>query len=299
MPNSNFQQIYCRLKLLSSRLRTMGNLTNLGYLPRWIILFIDTAIVLFSAVFVYIMVWSMGLYLFNLNYIVFIVPAYLAINLFFFWLLRTYSGIIRHSSFIDAIKLGFASFATLVTLVIINFIMLYVDGAKIFMNAGLLINFVISFSTLFAYRILVKQIFEKYLSQDSKENLMRGLIYGSDENAIAVANALIAERPRRFKVVGFVDKNKQNTAKRILNLPIINLRKRVPVLMRSVEAEVLIIADKTLSKEEKLTIVDECLEFNYKVFTVPLISDWEDQKNIAKKLRPLKSRICLSANQLF
>lgn len=114
---------------------------------------------------------------------------------------------------------------------------------------------------------------------------MRGLIFGSDENAIAVANALIAERPRRFKVVGFVDKNKQNTAKRILNLPIISLRKRVPVLMRSVEAEVLIIADKNLTKEEKLTIVDECLEFNYKVFTVPLISDWEDQKNIAKKVK--------------
>ena len=153
------------------------------------------------------------------------------------------------------------------------------------MNTGLLINFVLSFSALFVYRILVKQTFEKYLSESSKQELMRALIYGSDENAIAVANALMAERPRRFKVVGFVDKNKQNTAKRILNLPIINLRKRVPVLMRSVEAEVLIIADKNLTKDEKLTIVDECLDFNYKVYTVPLISDWEDQKNIAKKIK--------------
>ena len=55
--------------------------------------------------------------------------------------------------------------------------------------------------------------------------------------------------------------------------------------MRSIDAEVLIIADKTLTKEEKLTIVDECLEFNYKVYTVPLISDWEDQKSIAKKVK--------------
>jgi len=266
-------------------MRELVDLQNLGYLPRWIILIIDTGLVLASATFVSIMFWTMGLDLFDMQYIEFVFPTYLFFNLVFFWLFRTYSGIIRHSSFIDAIKLGFAAFATLTVLVIVNYIALYAIGKKIFMNSGLIINFVVSFVVLFVYRIVVKQTFERYFSHANNDNLMRGLIYGSDENAIAVANALIAERPRRFKIVGFVDKNKQNTAKRILNLPIINLRKRVPVLMRSVEAEVLIIADKTLTKEEKLVIVDECLEFNYKVFTVPLISDWEDQKNIAKKIK--------------
>jgi FlaA1/EpsC-like NDP-sugar epimerase len=55
--------------------------------------------------------------------------------------------------------------------------------------------------------------------------------------------------------------------------------------MRSVDAEILIVADKSLTNEEKLTIVDECLEFNYKVYTVPLISDWEDQRNIATRIK--------------
>jgi hypothetical protein len=30
-------------------------------------------------------------------------------NIFFFWLFRTYSGIIRHSSYIDAVKLLFTN----------------------------------------------------------------------------------------------------------------------------------------------------------------------------------------------
>nr|WP_022828438.1 SDR family NAD(P)-dependent oxidoreductase [Flavobacterium antarcticum] len=227
----------------------------------------------------------MGLQAFEWYAVYYIIPTYFLVNIFFFWLFRTYSGIIRHSSYIDAIKLGFATFSTLVVLIIINYTVVLVKGEKIFMNVALIINFVISFVTLFAYRIVVKQTFERYLSESNKDELMRALIYGSDENALAVANALIAERPKRFKVVGFVDKHKQNTAKRILNLPIISLRKRVPVLMRSIDAEVLVIADKTLTKEEKLTIVDECLEFNYKVYTVPLISDWEDQKGIAKKIK--------------
>jgi hypothetical protein len=51
--------------------------------------------------------------------------------------------------------------------------------------------------------------------------------------------------------------------------------------MRSVNAQAIIIADKSLSKEETI-IVDQCLEFNYNVFTVPLISDWENQKEISQ-----------------
>jgi len=70
-----------------------------------------------------------------------------------------------------------------------------------------------------------------------------------------------------------------------LDLPILNLTKRIPVIIRSVEAEALIIADKSLTKDEKLTLVDECLEYNYKVYTVPLISDWEDSKEISQKVK--------------
>lgn len=285
MPKPNVYSLYYQLKILSNRLRNFGNLNNLGYLPRWMILLIDTAIVHSSAVIVYVMFWSMGLHAFDVEYLGYVLPTYFILNIFFFWLFRTYSGIIRHSSFIDAIKLGFATFFTMLVLILVNFTTLLIIGNKIFMNTGLVINFVMSFSVLFVYRILVKQIFERYFSENAKEDLMRALIYGSDENAIAVANALMAERPKRFKIVAFVDKHQENRAKRILNLPIISLRKRVPVLMRSVDAEILIIADKSLTNEEKLTIVDECLEFNYKVYTVPLISDWEDQRNIAKKIK--------------
>jgi tryptophan synthase alpha subunit len=58
--------------------------------------------------------------------------------------------------------------------------------------------------------------------------------------------------------------------------------------MRSVGAEGVIIADKSLSKEERLIIVDQCLEFNYKVYIVPLIADWENQKRYHKKVKQSK-----------
>ncbi|GAA4076252.1 hypothetical protein GCM10022389_22580 [Flavobacterium cheonanense] len=114
---------------------------------------------------------------------------------------------------------------------------------------------------------------------------MSAIIYGSDANASAVASALKAESPGRFKLVGFIDKNNQNSTKRILDLPIFLIKKSIPVLMRSKKVVALIIADKSLTKEERLTIVDECIEYGFKVYTLPVVSDWDDEKEISKNIK--------------
>jgi FlaA1/EpsC-like NDP-sugar epimerase len=127
-----------------------------------------------------------------------------------------------------------------------------------------------------------------YLSEKSATKLIRTIIYGTDANAISVANALKFETPTRFKIVGFVDRNNQNASKRMLDLPILVQKKKLPSLMRSVGAEAVIMADKSLGKEEQLVIVDQCLEFNYRVYTVPLITDWENQKEISQKVKNIQ-----------
>lgn len=273
------------VSVTSERLKSIVNFRNISYLPRWIILTIDMLIVSFCGLITYKMLGEMGLSYIHRGFIFFIIPVFLFLNLFFFWLLRTYSGIIRHSSFIDAVKIFIALFLVLIFLVVINYVNYFWNGEKLYMNAGLFINFIFSFCALFLYRILIKQTFEIYFSESQANDLIRALIYGSDANAISVAKALKSEKPSRFRIVGFVDKQNKNSSKRIMNLPILNLSKRIPVIMRSIEAEALIIADKSLSKDEKLTIVDECLEYNYKVYTVPIISDWEDGKEISQKVK--------------
>lgn len=213
---------------------------------------------------------------------------FFGVNIFFFWIFRTYSGIIRHSSYIDAVKIFFSQLGVLFVFLLFNFMYEFFFGVKAFLNTALFINIVFSFCGLFLYRILIKQLFEFFFAEQGTNKLIRAIIYGTDANAISVANALKFESPTRFKIVGFVDKNNQNTAKRIMNLPILFKKKKLPPLMRSINAQAVIIADKSLSKEEQLLIVDQCLEFNYSVYTVPLISDWENQKEISQKIKTIQ-----------
>ncbi|MDV6168400.1 nucleoside-diphosphate sugar epimerase/dehydratase [Flavobacterium sp. DG1-102-2] len=213
------------------------------------------------------------------------VPLYIFVSVISFRAFRTYAGIIRHSSYIDAVKIFFSQFTTAFLLLSINALYDNITGDLLYLNIGILINAIFSFTFLFLYRVMIKQVFENYFSISSAQSLVRAIIYGSDANAIAVANALKSEIPARFKIVGFVDKSNHNKSKLILGLPILQHKKKVSVLMRIFNAEALVLADKSLTKEERLTLVDECLEFNYKVYTVPLISDWEDQKEISKKVK--------------
>lgn len=216
------------------------------------------------------------------------VSLFFGVNIFFFWLFRTYSGIIRHSSYIDAVKLLFSQMSVLIFFLFFNFAWEFVNKEKAFLNTGLFINTVLSFCGLFLYRVIVKQTFELYFLEKSSTKLIRTIIYGTDANALSVANALKFETPSRFKIVGFVDKNNQNASKRMLDLPILIQKKKLPTLMRSIGAEGVIIADKSLSKEEQLIIVDQCLEYNYRVYNVPLISDWENQKEISQKVKNIQ-----------
>ena len=259
---------------------------NLAYLPRWIIFGIDVFIVFVANVITYFIIYNLSHLQYNYFGMATRYGLIVLINAIFFLVYRTYAGIIRHSTFIDGVKLLVSATTSYIFLLAVNLFCCVVFDKKIFVTTGLFISYVLSFLLLFLFRILIKYIFEKYMYVEDRKKLINAVVYGADANAISVANALKSETPSRFKLRGFIDKYNQNkTSKSILNLPIINQNKKIYVILRSLKADALIIAEKSLSKEETIAIVEECLEFNFKVFTVPLITDWEDQTQISNKVK--------------
>ncbi|HUH52319.1 MAG TPA: nucleoside-diphosphate sugar epimerase/dehydratase [Flavobacterium sp.] len=259
-------------------------LRNLGYLPRWIILFIDIFVLCLSLFLTYFILDRFDQEYFLVDYKIVGFALYFIVNIFFFRLYRIYSGIIRYSSYVDAFKIFFSQVSALIVFSVINLAFYIIYKDFLFLGVGLVINFGFSFSGLFIYRLLIKYVFDKYIIENKKKSRIRAMIYGSDANAISVASALHSEIPNRFKIVGFVDKYSQNTSKRILDLPIFAHSKKIHSLMRINNAQALILTDKSLTKEEQISIVDSCLEYNYKVYVVPIISDWANQKEISKKV---------------
>lgn len=261
---------------------------NISYLPRWAILCFDSTILLIALITTKIIVGNLQ----NINYI-YLSPTsqefiVILVNILFFILFRTYAGLIRHSTFIDAVKFFLASASTIVTVLIIHYAYLLITGSILFLVPQILVYAVISFCGLFLFRIMVKQVFEVYLNFNYTESELNVLVYGTGENAIAIASALRSEKPTRYKVVGFIDKADKNKSKEILGLPIIHLNRKTAVLLRIYKAQALILVDNELTKEESISIVDNCLEYNFKVFRAPLISDIENNTNLSNQIQNIQ-----------
>ncbi len=261
---------------------------NISYLPRWAILCFDSVILLIALITTKIIVGNLQ----NINYI-YLSPTsqefiVILVNILFFILFRTYAGLIRHSTFIDAVKFFLASASTIVTVLIIHYAYFLITGSVLFLIPQILVYAVISFCGLFLFRIMVKQVFEVYLNYNHAESELNVLVYGTSENAIAIASALRSEKPTRYKVVGFIDKADKNKSKEILGLPIIHLNRKTAVLLRIYKAQALILADNELTKEESISIVDNCLEYNFKVFRAPLISDIESNTNLSNQIQNIQ-----------
>jgi len=270
---------------------------NIGYLPRWLIILFDItlcAIALLITSYIITNVLNKPNSFFEFGETEVLI---LGVNTLFFLFFRTYAGLIRHSSFIDAIKFFLASAGTFISLLILNYAFVLLKGEKLILISKLTIYFSISFSFLFLFRVLVKQVFESYLRLTSNTGVTKALIYGSNTNAIAIANALKSEIPSRFKIIGFVNTSKDES-KRILGLPIYSLRKNISVLIRAYKAEALILADKNLSREERVVLVDDCLDHNYKVFRAPLVSDLADDKNLTNQIQNIQIEDLLERNPI-
>lgn len=259
---------------------------SFAYLPRWIIFCIDISILVVANLITFLLLKQLPVKFYPVFSTVERYGLILGVNIFFFIIYKTYAGIIRHSSFIDAVKLLLSTFSSLLVLIFINYSSALFLDKKIFLFPGLILSFVFSFVFLFFFRIVVKFVFEYFINSSNSKSLTPTIVYGTDANAIAVANAIKSEVPARFKIVGFMGNSKSQKSKSILGLPILfSGKKKISVIMRSLKANTLIIAEKSLSKDDKLAIIDDCLEHNIKVFTVPIVVNWENENEISKQIK--------------
>ena len=263
------------------------DIRNLKYLPRWAILLIDIGLVTISTVLtIFILI---DLSPFQYNFLSFFEKALIvvSVNVLFFYIFKTYAGIIRYSSNVDALKLLLATVSVFLSLLIINYSAYFLIGEKIFLIGGLLINLWISFSLLFLFRLSVKQAYEYFKVVQKNEALIKAVILGIDENAISIAGALDIEHPKRFKIVGFLSPSVKKSL-RILDKPVLQHTQKIHKEVKSLGAEAIIFSENSFTPEEKFKLVEECLEHDIAVYNAPLVSSWGDNQPIAKNIKTLQ-----------
>ncbi len=273
-------------QILSSENRL--DIRNIKYLPRWAILGIDITIIVLSVILTVIALQDLTSHFYDLLPLSQRMLLVVGVNIFFFFVFRTYAGLIRHSSYLDALKIMLACFSTFITLLAVNYLTFFLIGEKIFLVAGLIFYFLVSFSLLFLFRLSVKQVYEYFKRTQRNQNLQKAIIFGADENAISIAGALEIEHPKRFDIRGFITNDNTRRNIRILGKPVVYNGLKISEEAIALGANALILSENTLTAEEKFAVVEDCLEHNIKVYNAPIVSNYEDEKSVSHKVKSLQ-----------
>ena len=203
-------------------------LSDIRYLPRWVILVIDICFIALAIYFSCYLIEKLSFSskrVFSHQSLVFLLI--IAISVIFMFIFRTYAGIIRHSTFIDLFKLFLATFSTTVVVAIISIFYYLTTGQRmIYMLVPFsVIFFAASFMLMFLFRLFVKEFFN--FAREIRRSTLRKriLVLGIDEQAVAVARAVLDNPNLPYHVVGFLTQRNDSKSASLLGKPIYTRKK--------------------------------------------------------------------------
>ena len=264
------------------------NLSDVRYLPRWIILVIDIIILvisLFLATYIIEKITRSEFIYHNDRIVVF--AGVIFSNVMFMYVFKTYAGIIRHSTFIDLFKLLISCFCTLFLVGTANIICEWVTGKEFIINPFLILYFIISFMGLFLFRLYVKEFFHIVREYRRSTLKKRILVLGIDEQSIAIARAILDNPSLPYHVVGFLTQRTDSKRAYLLGKPIFAKEKIEENAKEELLIDGVIIIKEMMSKDEMNSWVNLFLEKDLNIFKAPSVQKLRDS-DFAGSIRNLQ-----------
>lgn len=252
------------------------SLSDVRYLPRWIILIIDIIILvvsLFLSTYIIEKITQRE-FIYDDKSLVFL--SIIVINALFMYVFKTYAGIIRHSTFTDLFKLLTSCFCTMVTVATINIFYFWITGGKFILTPYLILYFIISFMGLFLFRLYVKEFFHIVREYRRSTLKKRILVLGIDEQSIAIARAILDNPSLPYHVVGFLTQRIDSKRASLLGKPILSKEKIEKHSKEELLVDGVIIIKEMMSKDEMNSWVNLFLEKDFNIFKAPSVQKLRD-----------------------
>ena len=235
-------------------------------LPYWAVLFADTAIIFGSAIFVY---WLSNRTQITIdNHVPLFCSAllYAALGWIGARLFRTYSGVIRYSSFVDLLKLAYCNALTL-TLSLGAYLLAKWQGFTYFsaLNAiDTLVTMLLATLLMWLGRVSVKIMYD-IVNSDS--GAMRVFVYGALSGGVGTAKYMRSETPRRFELRGFISREEKMKHMKLMDVPVYTVEEDLIPLMRKERVQGVVVTPRSVNEfRDDTKLQDLLIENGIKIF---------------------------------
>ena len=243
-------------------------------LSRFTILIMDLLIVVFSSTLTIFL--RFDLYLFNEEITTYFFNRTLVlvvINLLFFILFKTFSGVLRFSTFTDLLRIIYALTCGYVLAYIVLKISFLASVITVpISNALFFSTYVANVLIMIFSRIVVKEMYETITKQKKKaENVF---VYGTKEAGMGIAKSLNSNSDLNYLPIGFITDEQAMIGKVLIGLRVYKNDDFLFRVMADKNISKIIVSPQKMIEIQNSRQLDRFLEHNITLLTTPPIDEW-------------------------
>lgn len=262
-------------------------------LPIWTVLLIDVLIIVVSSLLAYALRYDFRSLFSESSSIDVTIVCTVAVNLIFFRAFRTYSNVLRFSSFVDIMRIFVALTVSYALLLIASIVVKSFTNINVAPITVLFMSYIISFAMMACSRIVVKIFFEALNFDGSRSANV--FIYGAKEAGVNIAKAL---RVSLHRLRGFIADEPELINKVMMGVKVFPNDDTLIENLDDRDVHTIIISPAKMEALKHSDMADRLLAHNIKLMTAPPLSEWNNQFLDRTQLKEIQIEDLLQRNPI-
>lgn len=244
-------------------------------LPIWMILAMDVVMIGLSLLLAYALRYDFSSRVLDSATMWRTMWLTMVVSLVFFKMFRTYSSVLRLSSFVDIARIFMALFVSYTAVALACMVAPLVTDIRLAPVNVILMAFIINFALMASSRVIVKMMFETIKAGGSSQTNI--FIYGAKEAGVNIAKSLRVSMRERYRLRGFIADEPDLYDKLIMGVRVFPNDENLFDILTQKGVKTIIVSPAKRNELKKEENLDRFLKHNIKLLTAPPLSEWNQR----------------------
>ena len=248
---------------------------SVNVLPIWMILAMDVVMIGLSLLLAYALRYDFSSRVLDSATMWRTMGLTMVVSLVIFKMFRTYSSVLRLSSFVDIARIFVALFVSYTAVALACMVAPLVTDIRLAPVNVILMAFVINFALMASSRVIVKMMFETIKAGGSSQTNI--FIYGAKEAGVNIAKSLRVSMRERYRLRGFIADEPDLYDKLIMGVRVFPNDENLFDILAQKGVKTIIVSPAKRNELKKEENLDRFLKHNIKLLTAPPLSEWNQR----------------------
>ena len=246
-------------------------------LPHWGVLFLDSLIVAFSVLAAHFIDEGATFMIQQYRPILWGLLITVVLFSFGFRAFRTYSGIVRYSSFVDLQRVAGATFIGSALTLMVSLLLGSESQVLLATPRGVLALFAISTFLMWVERVCVKRMFDSFRMDEA----VPVAIYGTKAGGISLANSISSVKVKKYRLKAFISDGQEMKNTVLMGKKVYLNGQGIAAEMKMLGVDTLLVSPlKSELFRENTAMVDEFIAAGIHIQMLPAAQTWDGKSDL-------------------